>query len=312
MVSCRMRRGIGRLVWGAAGAGLLAVGALLAWLAPYPAPDFDALKGSLSAVEPPVAPAGSPGAGDHTLRSSSGLVVRVRLRLAPAVRGPMPAAIVLGGLQRGRGAADLAAQVVGELPVVLAAIDYPYEGDPDPRGWAMVGALREARPALYRTVAGTRLLIDFLARHPRVRPDRIVLIGVSLGGPIAVAVGGMDPRPAAVACLFGADLPNMLGHAIRPRVGPLAGAVVPLVAWHLRPIDPARHVTAIAPRPFLLVGGRGDRRIPAAAIEALARATGPAARTVWLEAPHPDPAASEWLRLAAEVVRSWLAKHDLL
>ncbi len=304
----KIRRGL----WGVGGGTALAIGALLVWIAPHPAPDFDALKGSLIAVEPPVPAAGSPDAADHTLRSSSGLVIRVRLRFAPAAWGPAPAAIVLGGLQRGKGAADLAAQVVGGLPVVLAALDYPYEGDPDPGGWAMVGAVREARPALYRTVAGTRLLIDFLARHPRVRPDRIILVGVSLGGPIAAAVGGIDPRPAAVACLFGADLPNMLGHAIRPRVGPLAGAVVPLVAWHLRPIDPARHVTAIAPRPFLLVGGRGDRRIPAAAIEALARAAGPAARTVWLEAAHPDPAASEWLRLAAAVVRSWLAEGGLL
>lgn len=307
-----MRRALRVGLWAVAGGAALAAGTFLVWLAPYPEPDFDALKGSLQAVEPPDPVAAPMGAADHILRSSSGLAIRVRVRLPPDGGGPVPAAIVLGGLQRGKGAADLAAQVVGDAPIVLASLDYLYGADPDPRGWAIVGAAREARPALYHTVAGTRLLIDFLARHPRVRPDRIVLVGVSLGGPVAVAVAGMDSRLAAVACLFGADLPNMLGHAVRPRVGPLAGALVPLVAWHLRPIDPARHVSAIAPRPFLLVGGRGDRRIPAAAIEALARAAGPAARTVWLEAPHPDPAASEWLRLAAAVVRSWLAEHGLL
>lgn len=247
------------------------------------------------------------------MRSSSGLTIRTRLRLPPDSAGPAPAAVVLGGLGRGRGAVDVAARVVGDAPVVLASFDYPYGGDPDPRGWAILGAGLEARPALYRTVAGTRLLIDFLARHPRVRPDRIVLVGVSLGGPIAVAVGGMDPRPAAVACLFGADLPGMLGHAMRPRAGAVAAeALVPLIAWHLAPVDPARYARAIAPRPFLLVGGLGDRRIPVAAIEALAQAAGPGARTVWLQTPHPDPAASEWLRLGAEAVRSWLTEHALL
>ncbi len=296
----------------AAGAAALVAGAFLLWLAPYPAPDFGALKGSLRSVEPANAAATQAGPIEHILRSSSGLAIRVRVRLPPDATRPVPAAIVLGGLQRGKGAADLAAQVVGDAPIVLASLDYPYAGDPDPRGWAIVGAVREARPAIYRTVAGTRLLIDFLARHPRVRPDRIILVGVSLGGPIAVAVGGLDPRPAAVACLFGADLPNMLGHAVRPRAGALAGMVVPLMAWHLASIDPARHVAGIAPRPFLLVGGRGDRRIPVAAIEALARAAGPSARTVWLESPHPDPAASEWLRLASAAVQSWLAEQGLL
>ncbi len=296
----------------AAGAAALAAGVILVWLAPYPVPDFDALKGSLLSAEPADAAVAQAGPGEHILRSSSGLTIRARVRLPPDSAQPAPAAIVLGGLQRGKGAADLAAQVVGDAPIVLASLDYPYGGDPDPRGWAIVGASLEARPALYRTVAGTRLLIDFLTRHPRVRPDRIILVGVSLGGPIAVAVGGMDPRPAAVACLFGADLPGMLEHAVRPRAGVLAGILAPLMAWHLRPIDPARHVAAIAPRPFLLVGGRGDRRIPVAAIEALARAAGPSARTVWLESPHPDPAASEWLRLAAAAVQSWLAEQALL
>lgn len=292
-------------------AGGIALGGVAVWLAPYPAPDFDALKGTLTATEGP-SPAGGAAAGDVTLRSSNGLKIGVRLRVPAGGPERAPAVVVFGGLQRGRGAVDLAAQVVGKAPVVLAAMDYPYEGDPDPRGWAVVGAIREARPALYRAVAGAGLLIDFLARHPRVRPDRIILIGVSLGGPIAVAVGGMDPRPAAVGCLFGASLADMLGDALRPRLGALASAAVPVVAWHLRAVDAGRHAPAIAPRPFLIVGGRGDRRIPAQAIEALAAKAGPAARTVWLNTPHPDPAASEWLRLAADATRSWLAQERLL
>ena len=292
--------------------GGVAAGAIAVWLAPHPAPDFDALKGALVGARMAGAPLPATGGGDLTLRSSSGLEIEV-LVLVPA-GGPerVPAVVVFGGLQRGRGAVDLAAQVAGETPVVLAAMDYPYEGDPDPQGWAVAGAVREARPALYRTVAGARLLLDFLARHPRVRPDRIILVGVSLGGPIAVAVGGMDPRPAGVASLFGAGLADMLGHALRPRLGALADAAVPVVAWHLRAVDAGRHAPAIAPRPFLVVGGRGDRRIPVQAIEALAKRAGPAARVVWLDTPHPDPVASVWLRLAADATRSWLAQERLI
>lgn len=282
------------------------------WLAPYPRPDFDALKGSQVSVRQVDEAAGPDGVQDLVLRGSGGLVVRARLRVPPGPAGRVPAAFVFGGLQRGRGAVDVAAQVVGDAPVALAAMDYLYEGDPEPRGWAIPGAVRQARPALYRTVAGARLLLDFLAAHPRVRPDRIILIGVSLGGPIAVAVAGMDARPAAVACLFGADLADMLGHALRPRLGPAAGALVPVARWHLSAVSATRRAPAIAPRPFLIIGGRGDRRIPAGAIEALARAAGPAARIVWLDAPHPDPAASEWLRLAAAATRGWLAEVGLI
>jgi dienelactone hydrolase len=249
---------------------------------------------------------------EYILRSSSGLTVRVRLRIPPGMRASAPAAVILGGLQRGREAVDVAARVVGETPIVLAALDYPYDGDPEPRGWAILGALREARPALYRTIAAARLLVDFLARDPRIRPDRILVIGVSLGAPAAVVVGGADRRVAGVAGLFGADLPAMLGQAVGPRAALGRGAVVALAAWHFAAVDARRYAAAIPPRPFLVVGGRGDRRIPPEAVEALAAAGAPTARLVWLDAPHPNPTNSDWLRLSGDAVRAWLAEQRLL
>ena len=267
--------------------------AVVALLSPYPRPDFDALKGSLVAVEQGGPPAGDPATTDLTLRSSSGLPFRARLRAPAMMSSPAPALIVLGGLERGRESVAVAAQVVGETPVILASLDFPYFADPRPGGWAIVGALREARPALYRMVAGTHLFVDFLERDPRVRRDRSILIGVSRGAPIAVAVGGVDRRVAGLASLFGADFPTMVGQALRPRAGLLADAVVPLVAWHFRAVDALRLAPAIPPRPFLVVGGRGDRRIPPPAIEVLAAAGAPAARVVWLDTPHPNPTTSE-------------------
>jgi len=207
---------------------------------------------------------------------------------------------------------EVATQVVAETPILLASLDYPYAGDPRPWGWRIGGALWKARPAAYRTVAGTRLLVDFLARDPRVRADRIVLVGVSLGAPLAVAIGGMDRRIAAVAALFGADLAAMLGQTVRSRAGPLAAVVAPIAAWHFRAIEAGREAARIPPRPFLVVGGRDDRRIPPAAIEALARAGSPTARLVWLETPHPNPTTSEWLRLGGGAVRAWLGEQGLL
>src|SRR3970282_172783 len=112
-----------------------------------------------------------------------------------------------------------------------------------------------------RAWAWGRLLLAFLARHPRVRPDRIILVGVSLGGPIAVAVGGMDPRPAGVASLFGAGLADLLGHAPRAR--------------------------------------RAARRIHVTSVEPLPKRAVPPSGAVWLDTPLPDPVASVWLRVAA-------------
>jgi len=60
------------------------------------------------------------------------------------------------------------------------------------------------------------------------------------------------------------------------------------------------------------VGGRGDHRAPAPALEALAAAGAPAARLVWVNASHPNPATSEWLRLGGEAVRAWLVEHHFL
>jgi alpha-beta hydrolase superfamily lysophospholipase len=68
---------------------------------------------------------------------------------------------------------------------------------PDYRGFGASGGTRgQCFPAEH--VEDIRAAITFAGELPAVNPERIALVGVSYGGAIAVAAGGVDDRPGAI------------------------------------------------------------------------------------------------------------------
>jgi len=67
--------------------------------------------------------------------------------------------------------------------------DYRGFGDSDGPRWRLLPA---------EQVADTRAALTFLADQPQVDPERMALVGVSLGGANAIAAAAMEPRVAAV------------------------------------------------------------------------------------------------------------------
>ncbi|RJP81353.1 MAG: hypothetical protein C4524_02250, partial [Candidatus Zixiibacteriota bacterium] len=130
---------------------------------------------------------------------------------------PLPAFVLVGGMYTGRDAIN----VISDRPelarrAVFIALDYPYV-EPEGRGvMDIVRHIPSGRQGLLDGVEAIRLAIDYLQGHPGVDPQRIVLLGVSLGAFYAVDAGGVDRRPAAVmAFMGGGDIQSLVDLNLR-------------------------------------------------------------------------------------------------
>jgi fermentation-respiration switch protein FrsA (DUF1100 family) len=101
-----------------------------------------------------------------------------------------------------------------------------------------------------------------------------------------------------IEATFADDVP---GWVPTPFLGWLAGRA-------LRPVEPARTVGGIAPRPLLLINGADDAWIPRASVEALYAAAGEPKRLVWFTTGHMRPRNEELLRMLADSVRGWMGE----
>ncbi len=138
-------------------------------------------------------------------------------------------------------------------------IDLPAHGESS--GAAISFGLREA--------AGVRAALAWLRRQ--LPGERVGVIGVSLGA-AALVLSHSAPPPAAVVL---ESMYPTIGEAVRNRlamrVGPLGGAMAPLLLWqlplrlgvapeHLQPLD---YVAALG-APLLLISGSADEHTAAA------------------------------------------------
>jgi uncharacterized protein len=156
--------------------------------------------------------------------------------------------------------------------------------------------------------------VDCLAGCPRVDPDRIAVLGHSLGGWAAIVTAAAEPRLRAVA-VYGA--PARLGAGLRlspdrvyaeftrflattPEEFAAQAAVV------AERMDALAAVAAIGPRPLLVVHGTADGWVPVAQARELADRAGSSCRYVQVEgADH----AFSWHRAElADLVVGWLSE----
>src|SRR5688572_25439422 len=101
---------------------------LLAPVVRDPSVGFMARKGRLAGVERrDTARQGSSTVTELRLLSDTGLAVDVTVRVPDGLSGPGPAVLLLGGRETGRDAARLSDDIGA---VVVAALSYPFVGDP--------------------------------------------------------------------------------------------------------------------------------------------------------------------------------------
>jgi hypothetical protein len=220
---------------------------------------------------------------------------------------------LLGAFYRGAGEAPRpTAVLLHGLPGVEKHLDLAYRLRDrgwnclcfHPRGsWGSGGTYSFAG-----LVDDTRAAVAWTLAQAAVDPDRLALIGASLGGHTMLLYTAADPRVRALAALcpvidagaftFPADMASEFASMLRG----VSGADL-LADWpRLEALD--GHLRALAARPILLVTGDRDELFPPAHYTAFAAAL-PGAD--WVRHPDADHAFSTCRPWLVETVTAWLA-----
>lgn len=206
--------------------------------------------------------------------------------LLPHAHDPVPAALLLHGLgSRKERMTDTIGLALQRHGVAALAVDLPMHGGRD----GSPHDLRNSSAAMLLGAWGdatreARVALEYLAKHPGVDPQRLAIVGYSLGSFIANIVAAEVPTVRAVVLAASGDLPEGL---------PFASLVRSVV-------DPLRAVRRLSGRPLLMVNGRFDRTVNSAQAERLFAAA-PEPKTMrWYGGGHwPPPKdidfAAEWL-----------------
>ena len=236
--------------------------------------------------------------------ATSGLGVELTTRRAPEDgAGPLPLVVILGGHHTGRDAVRLLGDTRGTM---VAALSYPFEGDPRPETATFLREIPKIRAAFLDTPPAIMIALDYLVRRADVDRARVEAVGVSLGAPFVTIAGALDPRITRVWVLHGSGGSFApLEMTMRRTIGfaPLrwtAAAIANVIIAGPR-LAPERWVARIAPRPFVMVSAEGDERLPRAAVDKLYRAAREPKRMIWMPGEHVH-ADTATIRRLAEVV----------
>jgi fermentation-respiration switch protein FrsA (DUF1100 family) len=269
---------------------LVAIGALVLWLLRDPVPVFDARTGALIRVDT-LEVAEDTGHRESVLRltNDKGLVVTLAVRRPIESSSSKRAAfLILGGAERGRGAAKLLADTRG---TIVAAIDYPYDGDLKAKGLAVLAQVPAIRRAFYATPPAVTLVLDYLSADPEVDRSRMELLGASFGAPFATIAAARDPRVTRLWIAHGGGRPYLMIETGLRRDVPNALLRVPLARLGTLLVSgprfaPEHWVGRVAPRPVVMLNATEDERIPRESVQALWEAAQDPREQIWIDGPH--------------------------
>jgi hypothetical protein len=209
------------------------------------------------------------------LRLGSGTEVQVRLLRASDSAARLPAIIVLGGLERGSSVVDLTPRTT---EAVLVGFDYPFSL-PDRWRWTEVLPLaRRLEQGVRETIEILGRLHALLSRRGDIDPDRLTIVGVSLGAPFAVVAAAQhDYRGLVIIDGFG-DLPRTIRYQFARRWRPRYGVLGDALAWLAQtlamllipvpePEDAARRLRA--DQRVYMINAQDDEFVPEASRESL-------------------------------------------
>lgn len=129
--------------------------------------------------------------------------------------------------------------------------------------------------------------LDYLGELAAVDPQRLALVGYSLGSYLAVVAAASETRVRALVLASGGDLPERTPFATVVRAA----------------ADPLRAVRKLAGRPLLMVNGRYDRTILPSQAEHLYAAAGDPKEIYWYNGGHWPP------QHAIDFGARWLAER---
>jgi len=210
-----------------------------------------------------------------TLTLDDGREVQAQLRFPEHGQGRLPALMLFGGFRRAAKVLDL---VRSDRPVVWATFDYPFE---PPRKFRFPASLKdapEARAAIHGSFDGVGKLYQALARHPKIDPSRITVVGASAGAPFATVGAARNPIPGVILVQgFGdvtAVIENLILRKYRAKYGDWVARpsrwLAEWINWYCEIPDIAAQARTLrANQKVLIFTASQDDYIPRAASESL-------------------------------------------
>ena len=135
-----------------------------------------------------------------TLLNSQGKHLEYFIREPRRATRPLPAVFILAGVETGRESLDL---IDDRDDLLLLSMNYPRRETLSLDGFGLLLAPYVLRRMAFESLEGGVLALDYLSRRTDVDQKRIILLGVSFGSPIIVALGARDPRADAVVLIYG-------------------------------------------------------------------------------------------------------------
>ena len=221
------------------------------------------------------------------LLNSQGTHLEYFVREPRRATRPLPAVFILAGIETGRESLDL---IDDRDDLLLVSMNYPRRETLSLDGFGLLLAPYVLRRMAFESLEGGVLALDYLSRRTDVDQKRIILLGVSFGSPIIVALGARDPRADAVVLIYGGgDLGGLARTNLREKPWWVPGWIIPpAVRAFLGEFEPLAHVEKVAPRYFLMVSSRQDEMFPPSSALALyGRARDPK-KLIWYDTGHLD------------------------
>lgn len=244
------------------------------------------------------------------IKSDKGISFSASVKAPHVAKGRYPAIIILGGLRTGKRTIDY---LKATRNIVILSLDYPYEGKKEKlSALEFLTSLPAIHRAVLETVPAAILGVDYLLGRDDVDPERIILVGGSLGAIFVPAVMAADGRIAAAAMLFGAcDIGSLVKSSIDlPAPLPaVAGRVTALMA---SPVEPLKYVAGVSPRPLFMLNGSEDPRIPPACSRLLHSSAREPKTARWIEAGHLSVQSKEFRERVSGELAKWLLSWELV
>jgi dienelactone hydrolase len=210
----------------------------------------------------------------------------------PRGQGKVPAVIVLDIMQGNqliaRGEAMwLAQNGVAALVVVLP--HYNERRAPGSRVKLVSADIVRTMDGIRQGVLDCRCAAAWLAARPEVDPDRLGMVGTSLGSFLTALTSANEPRIKNVCMLLGGG-GLVDAYYDHPKARPVTEWIDRLggknfVKKLIAPVDPITYAAQLKGKHLLMIAARKDEIVPPKAATQLWEATG-RQRIVWLDAGH--------------------------
>jgi hypothetical protein len=236
----------------------------------------------------------------------------------PMPQGRIPVVVVLGGLGGGSNSIREISAVTGDPgPSAFVGYDWPLPTR-EPSVAEIVLRLLAFRRGVLSVPGQADAILAWAARQPWADPDRLSLLGFSLGAfvvPASQRLAELRGQTVGWTVLGYSGAPISEVIAGHPKAGPawlrpILGAGAELL---LRPVEPSLHLPHLRGR-FLVLRAADDRLIVPAAAQRLIELTPQPRTVVLIQGDHMGVGPEKWKVLARviDATRSWLVEQGAI